>query len=76
MPPNFADVESQARLLTAEERARLAEIVLETLQDSPLADVESAWNLAIEERVAAYDRGETPSYPAEEVFAEARRLAR
>ena len=30
----------------------------------------------IEDRVAAFDRGETPAYAAEDVFAEARRLSR
>ena len=76
MTPSFAEVESQARLLTAEERARLAEIVLETLQETTPAEVASAWDKEIESRVAAYDRGETQTYAAEDVFAEARRLAR
>jgi putative addiction module component (TIGR02574 family) len=42
----------------------------------PISDVEAAWAQEIEDRVAAFDRGETPAYPAEEVFAEARRLSR
>lgn len=32
--------------------------------------------LVAEERVAAFDRGEMLAYPAEEIFAEARRLSR
>jgi len=76
MPASFAEVEQQVRMLTADERARLAEIVLESLQDSPLPDIEAAWHKEIESRVAAFDRGETQSHSAEEVFAEAKRLAR
>lgn len=72
----FVDVERQARLLAPEERARLAEILLETLREESLARVQAAWSREIEERVAAFDRGEVPTYSAEEVFAEARRLAR
>ena len=76
MPLSLAEMETQARLLSAEERARLAEVILESLQAPALADVESAWNRVVEERVAAYDRGETETFAAEDVFAEARRLSR
>ena len=67
-------IEDQALALSAEERAKLAQSMLESLQ-SPLADIEAAWEHEIEQRVAAFDRGEIPSYPAEDVFAEARRLS-
>jgi hypothetical protein len=49
--------------------------MLESLH-SPLADSEAAWAQEIEQRVAAFDRGEIPAYPAEDVFAEARRISR
>lgn len=76
MSAKFKDLEQQASSLVAEERARLAEVLLESLQEAPLAEIEEAWNREIEERIAAYDRGELPTRAAEEVFAEARRLAR
>jgi putative addiction module component (TIGR02574 family) len=69
-------LEAQARALSPEERARLAESLLESLRDAPLAEIEKAWGVEIAERVAAYDRGELPTFSAESVFAEARRLAR
>jgi putative addiction module component (TIGR02574 family) len=75
MASSLSDLEQQARSLSADERARLAEVLLESLQ-STLADVETAWNREIAERVAAYDRGELPTFPAEDVFAEARRITR
>ncbi len=68
-------VEEQARALSPEERAKLAEAMLESLH-APIAEVETAWAEEIERRVAAFDRGEIPSYPAEDVFADARRLSR
>jgi putative addiction module component (TIGR02574 family) len=76
MSDTLKELETQARALSPEERARLAESLLESLRDAPLAEIEKAWELEIAERVAAYDRGELPTFSAESVFAEARRLAR
>lgn len=70
------ELEKKAKSLTAEERAQLAEMLLESLRDAPLVEIEEAWDREIEERAAAYDRGELQTTSAEEVFAEARRLAR
>jgi putative addiction module component (TIGR02574 family) len=75
MATSLKELEEQARNLAAEERAKLAESLLESLH-SPVSDVEAAWTREIEERVAAFDRGEMQSYAAEDVFAEARRLPR
>jgi len=76
MASSLKDVEKMARALAAEERAQLAEALLESLRTSPLSDIETLWNREIEARVAAYDRGETQTYAAEDVFAEARHLSR
>ena len=76
MSITLQELEQQARSLSPEERARLADVLLESLRDAPLADIEAAWDREIEERVAAYDRGELDAFPAESVFADARRLAR
>ena len=76
MAASLEEIEQQARGLTAEERAKLAETMLESLRAPIDAEIEFAWAREIEERVAAFDRGETPAYAAEDVFAEARRLSR
>ncbi|MDT8397715.1 MAG: addiction module protein [Pseudomonadales bacterium] len=68
-------VEEQALSLSAEERARLAEVMLESLS-APLAGIEEGWAKEVEQRVAAYDRGDIPTCPAEEVFAEAKRTSK
>lgn len=75
MPDVVADLAEQARSLSAEERSRLVDLLLESLHDSPLAEVEDAWAKEIQRRVAAYERGEVQTYAAEDVFAEARRIA-
>lgn len=76
MSDTLKELERQTRSLSPEERARLAEMLLESLRAPPLAEVEAAWNQEIEKRTAAYDRGELPTFSAQDVFAEARRLAR
>lgn len=73
MNTSLKQVEEQALSLSPEERAKLAEVMLESLA-TPLADIEEAWAQEIEQRVAAYDRGDIPSYSAEDVFAEAKRI--
>ncbi len=76
MASSLKDLEQMARALAAEERAQLAESLLASLQVPPLSDIEALWDREIEARVAAHDRGETQTYAAEDVFAEARRLSR
>lgn len=75
MATSFKEIEQQAQALAAEDRAKLIETLLESLQ-APLSEIETAWAQEVEERVAAFDRGETKAYAAEDVFAEARRLTR
>jgi putative addiction module component (TIGR02574 family) len=70
-----AELVEKARNLAPAERSRLVDLLLETLHDSALGDVEAAWDKEVERRVAAYHRGEVETFAAEDVFAEARRLA-
>jgi putative addiction module component (TIGR02574 family) len=75
MSHNYAEVEKSARLLSPEERARLAEAMTESLRDAMPADVEAAWEAEIKRRVEAYERGEVTLVPAEDVFAKARKIS-
>lgn len=70
-----AELVEQARTLTVEERSRLVDLLVESLHESPLAEIDAAWSKEIERRVAAHERGEVETYAAEDVFAEARRIA-
>ena len=70
-----AELAERSRSLAIEDRSRLVELLLETLHEPPLSEIEAAWDIEIEKRVAAYDRGEVQTFAAEDVFAEARRIA-
>jgi putative addiction module component (TIGR02574 family) len=70
-----ADLVERARSLEPEDRVRLVELLLDTLHEEPAADVAAAWEEEIRRRVESYERGEVETYSAEEVFAEARRIA-
>lgn len=75
MGSSLKQIEEQALGLKPEERAKLAEVMLESL-NAPVAEVEEAWAREIEQRVAAYDRGDIQTHAAEDVFAEAKRLGK
>lgn len=70
-----AELAERSSALAVEDRSRLVELILGTLHEPPLAEIEAAWDKEIERRVAAYERGEVETFSAEEVFAEARRIA-
>jgi len=75
MPTSLKQILEQTRMLSTEDRAKLAEALLESLQP-PISDVEKAWAEEVEQRIAAFDRGELSAYPAEHVFADALRISR
>ena len=68
------EISLRASALSPEERAQLAEVMLESLHEGSSAEVEAAWDQELQNRIAAYERGESKLVPASEVFAEARRL--
>lgn len=70
-----AELAERGRSLALEDRSRLVELLLDTLHEPPLAEIEAAWDKEIERRIAAYERGEVETFAAEDVFADARRIA-
>lgn len=58
------------------ERSRLMDLLLESLHEPAIAQVEAAWRVEIKRRLAEYDRGEVKSIDAEDIFAKARTIAR
>jgi putative addiction module component (TIGR02574 family) len=76
MFPVFREIEEQAKRLLPEERARLAESLLESLQQEGIVEIEAAWEQEIQARVAAYQRGEVELIDGETVLAELRQIAR
>lgn len=70
------ELSKKAQTLTVEERAQLAQELFESIERDSDPDVQAAWETAIADRIAKYERGEATLIPAEEVFAAARRLTR
>jgi len=75
MADPVADIVERAKSLEPEDRVRLVELLLDSLHDGPIAEVEAAWEQEIRRRVEAFERGEVETFSAEDVFAEARRIA-
>ncbi len=53
--------------LPVEQRARIADLILQTL-NVPDPDIESAWIQEVEERVEEYEEGRVDLIPVPEVF--------
>ncbi len=70
------ELSKKAQALTLEERAQLAQQLMESIERESDPEVQAAWEAEIADRIARYERGEAKLIPAEEVFAAARRLAR
>jgi putative addiction module component (TIGR02574 family) len=66
----------RARALPPEDRARLAEELLASLQDDPESEADAAWDLEIFRRVEQVKGGTAKLIAAEDVHAEARRIYR
>lgn len=68
------ELSKQAQSLALQERAQLAQALMESVERESDPDVRQAWESEIASRIAKYERGEAKLIPAEEVFAAARRL--
>ena len=76
MPDQVIELAEHGKALTPGDRSRLVDLLLESLHESPIAEIEAAWEKEIDRRLAEHDRGEVQAIDAEEVFAKARRIAR
>ena len=75
MADPVADLVERAKSLDPEDRVRLVELLLDSLHDESPGEFEAAWEQEIRRRVEAFERGEVETFSAEDVFAEARRIA-
>lgn len=75
MPPMSAlldELEKQSRLLTAQEKATLARILIEGLDPSQDSDAEQVWITEAQRRYQAYLRDEIEAHDGDEVMTRAR----
>ena len=66
------ELKKQTRLLTAQEKATLARILIEGLDASTDSNVEQLWVAESQRPYKAYLRGEIEAYPCDEVMTRAR----
>ena len=75
MPDQVSELVKRGRALPPEDRERLVDQLLESLNEPAAAELNAAWESEIERRLAEYDQGSGQAIDAEEVFAKARRIA-
>lgn len=75
MNDRVAELAAQGRALSAEERVRLLDLLLESLHETSPHQLDNAWSKEIERRVAAHERGEGELFDMDDVLAEAARIA-
>ena len=68
------DLVQRARALSPQDRARLAEELLASLDEEFDSDAEAAWEQEIGRRVDEIKGGKATLIPAEQVFAETARI--
>jgi putative addiction module component (TIGR02574 family) len=68
MRNSAAKVASDALSLPAKSKARLAERLLESLDDPKQKEIDRLWAEEVEDRIDAYERGELKAIPGREVF--------
>lgn len=74
MHDQVTELVQKGRLLPPEERERLVDGLLESLNEVASSSLDPAWEAEIERRLAEYDCGEVQAIDAEVVFAKARKL--
>ena len=76
MNDQLVELAERGKALAPDDRSRLVDLLLESLHEAALGEVEAAWDAEAERRLAAYERGEIQALDGEEVLARARALAR
>ena len=68
------ELSKRAKQLAVDERAQLAQELLESVEQEADPEVQAVWEAEIASRIAKYERGEAKLIPAADVFEAARRL--
>ena len=57
MRDQVAELAERGQGLSPEDRSRLVDMLLASLHEAPIAEVEAAWDKEVEHRLSAYDQG-------------------
>ena len=68
MPRNSAKVVNDALSLPPRSRAKLAEKLLESLDEPRQKEIDRLWGEEVEDRIDAYEKGYLKAIPGKEVF--------
>lgn len=72
----FDELSNRALCLPPQERARLADVMVESLDHAALTDIDQAWIALAERRAAEIDSGTAATFAADDVISQARRTIR
>ena len=72
MNATLAELELKAKQLSAEDRAQFALLLLQSLEPAEDGDIDEAWRVESERRLAQIESGDVKSIPGDEVFARLR----
>lgn len=67
------ELSKKAQMLRPEERAQLAELLLDSIHQASDRTIEDAWDKELQRRIDEVDRGVATLVSAEEAFAQVRR---
>lgn len=67
------ELSQQAQTLGAQDRARLAELLLDSIHQHPNRAIDDAWDAELLRRIDEVDRGVAVLVSAEDAFAQVRR---
>ena len=68
------ELSKRAKQLAVDERAQLAQELLESVEQEADPEVQAVWEAELASRITKYERGEANLIPAADVFEAARRL--
>jgi putative addiction module component (TIGR02574 family) len=68
MSLSLSELEQKASQLSIDERAQFALFLLETLEPTDASNIEEAWRIEAESRLAEIERGDAHLVSAEDVF--------
>ena len=68
MSLSLSELEQKASQLSVDERAQFALFLLETLEPTDASNIEEAWRIEAESRLAEIERGDARLVSAEDVF--------
>jgi putative addiction module component (TIGR02574 family) len=75
-PMSISDIQNEILGLSPEERAKLIDLLWDSLSAPEITGRETAWAAESERRIAAFDAGKLPARDAREVLADLRNSLR